>query len=202
MRRVSWLCLGCLIVMTGCRRGNDTTPKEVYEEAMEARGREDMKTYLAHLTPDSRKVLVGRTAISLLNLQETGITAGDIGHLFTSHGLAPEALRAARKEDADRKTTLESAKTLGEKVSDPAAFLGEAMSLLKKSSKGDADDGAEKKETKLAVVTIEGDTARGRLEGGGITGDVHFLHLDGSWKIDLLPLFKEKRPGFEEAAPE
>jgi hypothetical protein len=107
----------------------------------------------------------------------------DIDAIFAKHGLTKEVLKAMPDGGKDAATQRQAFRARGKIIKDKPVFLGEMVAAMK--SGGDAEQGSLRKMGgTLKDVVIEGDTARGVVEGKGWELPFAFKKVDGGWRID------------------
>lgn len=183
---------------SGCgKSGGGATPEAAYNNMVEAAKKEDMKGFMTNLTKDSQNMMVGGLVISSAMMKSTakftGMDTKEIDAVLTKHGVTEDAVMAKMKDAKGADDPVSVAAPLAAMVKDGPAFVSDSFAVMKKMGKGMEKSPADEfKNTTLKDVKVTGDTATGKMEKEGKTQDIHFAKEGGAWKIDIMPLVREK----------
>jgi hypothetical protein len=181
-------------------------PQEVFDAAKKALQQDDIKTFAACLTEDSRDGLAG--GLLLVGFFMKGFTEKfgkeedkeklkKLDAVLARHGITEDFIKTLPKPELkapdqkpDRAETLKMVRKILAPVKDRDAFLADMLSLMPKDGKrkGGLLDKLGPNPV-LANVKIEGEKAKGEIvgmkDGMEVRESVEFRKEAGSWKIDL-----------------
>jgi hypothetical protein len=187
------LALYSISTISGCGGGASaaySTPQATFDTAKAAAAKEDWKAFAQCLTPDTRDEMAGGMAIfgPLMGLSDPE-TGKQIEGVLKKHGIDEKAMDGPPLGDA-KGSPEEAMKKLASSIKDRDAFIGEMMTIMKKSGKM-KDKGPMDKTATLKDVKIEGDKATGTLvtkvDGKDVPdpNPVKFRKIEGAWKMDV-----------------
>jgi hypothetical protein len=192
--------VGAIGLLTGCSGGGagGATPDETFKNAQAAAEKNDYKTFMSTMTPESQDTYAGMVAFGGAMVQafaglggpEGAEDAKKVKEVLDKHGLTEESLKKADPTAAD---PIAGMKSLVEPVKDKPAFVADMMAVMK-STKDFKDRSPLQKGATLKDVKIDGDSAKGTIEtdveGKKESSPIDFKKVDGKWLIDLTETIK------------